>query len=115
MNAWLPEAVVEVALVDLAAQCRMAEEAEAPEPVVEADHHHALPREARAGVGRRRAAAVDEAAAVDPDDDRQLVLGLGARPRGRAPDVGIYRQSSAGAVPSGAASLGKGSCMQSLP
>ena len=63
----------------------MREEAEAAEAIVEAHEDDAAPREVRAVVDGRRAAAVDEAAAVDPDHHRQLRRG---RLLGR-PDVEV--------------------------
>ena len=74
----------EIAAAALGLQRRMREEAEAAEAIVQADHHHAVAREGRAGIDRRRTAAVDEAAAMEPDHHRPLLLRLG-----RPPDVEI--------------------------
>ena len=66
-------------------ECRVREEAKAAQAVVEAHEDEAAPRELRAVVHGRRAAAVDEAAAVDPHHHRQLRRG---RLLGR-PDVEV--------------------------
>ena len=81
------------------------EEAEAPHAIVEADEHDAALGEMRAVVNRRRTAAVDEAAAIDPP-----ITGSLPDVRDRRPHVEV-QAILGGFVPSGAASLGKGSCM----
>ena len=60
------------------------EGAEAAEPIVEADHHQPLLRQRRARIGGRRRSAIHEAAAIDPEQDRQLGAGAGG-----LPDIGV--------------------------
>ncbi len=69
----------------LGRQGRVGKEAEVAEPVIEAHQYDAIACKGTAVVLRRRAAAVDETATVDPHHDRQ-VLRSGLR---RLPDIQI--------------------------
>ncbi len=68
----------------LCGQRREAEKSETAETIIEADEDNAVLREMRAVIDGRRGTAIDEAAAVNPDHDRQLLRGIR-----RTPDVQI--------------------------
>ena len=69
------QAVVARAAARLGAQFRMCHEAEGPEAVVDRDQHHALLREIAAHEDRVGRGALLEGAAMDPDHDRQCLVG----------------------------------------
>lgn len=64
--------IAEVAAVPFSRQGRVRKEAETTQPIVQADQHHAVACEVLAGINRRRRAAVDEPATVDPDHHWQF-------------------------------------------
>lgn len=76
----------EIAAETLCLERRMREEAEAAEPIVQADEHDAIAREIFARVDRRRTAAVHETAAMDPHHHRALVARFYLR---RFPDIKV--------------------------
>ena len=85
----------------LGGQRRMIEEAQPPQPIIQADDHHAPPGQGRSVVQRRGAGAVDHPPAVNPHHDRRRLTGAGRPPDVQVQTVLAHRQRADAGIAAG--------------